>query len=187
MPVTEKEKMLAGELYLASDPELVAERAAARRLLRAFNATTEDEPERRRALLVELLGALGPDAWIEPPFRCDYGRHLSIGARSYLNFDCIVLDCSRVTIGRDVFFGPGVHLYAATHPLEANERIKGPELARPVTISDKVWVGGGSIICPGVTIGEGTTVGAGSVVVRDLPPNVLAVGNPCRIVRLLER
>jgi len=129
---------------------------------------------------------VGPDAWIEPPFHCDYGTHLYLGARVYMNFQCVVLDCSRVDIGDDVFLGPGVHVYAAMHPLDPDQRIRGPELARPVKIGAKVWIGGGTILCPGVTIGEGTTVGAGSVVTKDLPPYSLAAGNPCTVVRQLR-
>jgi maltose O-acetyltransferase len=124
--------------------------------------------------------------WIEPPFFCDYGEHIRLGARVYMNFQCVILDCNLVTLGDDVFLGPGVHIYAATHPLDPDERIKGPELGRPVTIGAKVWIGGGSIICPGVTIGEGSTIGAGSVVVKDIPPYVFAGGNPCRVIRNLR-
>ncbi|XXF75115.1 sugar O-acetyltransferase [Myxococcaceae bacterium GXIMD 01537] len=186
MARTEKEKMLAGELYLGWDPELLAERNRARKLLRAYNATTEEEPERRRELLTQLLGKVGTGVWLEPPFYCDYGTYLELGDRVYMNFNCVILDCNRVTVGNDTLFGPGVHIYAATHPLDADERIKGPELTKPVAVGAKVWVGGGAIICPGVTIGEGTTIGAGSVVTRDIPPYVFAGGNPCRVIRALR-
>jgi len=183
--MTEREKMLTGELYLASDPELVALRQGARRLTRLFNQTTEDEPETRDALLRELLGTAGQGIFIEPPFRCDYGGNIRIGDRFYANFGLVVLDCARVQIGDDVMFGPSVHLYAATHPLDAHQRIQGPELAAPITIGDRVWIGGGAIICPGVTIGSRTTIGAGSVVTKDIPSNVVAAGNPCRVMREL--
>ncbi|PTL83228.1 sugar O-acetyltransferase [Vitiosangium sp. GDMCC 1.1324] len=183
MERSEKEKMLAGELYLASDPELTAARTRARRLLRTYNDSDPEDTRVRRALLEQLLGAVGPGAWIEPPFHCDYGTFLFLGARVFMNFQCVVLDCNRVEIGDDVFFGPGVHIYAATHPLDPDERIRGPELSRPVRIGAKAWIGGGSLILPGVSIGEGTTVGAGSVVTKDLPPYVLAAGNPCRVRR----
>ncbi|MCY1030787.1 sugar O-acetyltransferase [Corallococcus sp. BB11-1] len=186
MARTEKEKMLAGELYLATDPQLMAERAHARKLLREYNQSTQDEPKQRADLLTRLLGAVGEGTWIEPPFFCDYGAHIRLGARVFMNFQCVILDCNPVTLGDDVFMGPGVQLYAATHPLDADERIKGPELGRPITIGAKVWIGGGSIICPGVTIGEGTTIGAGSVVTRDIPPYVFAAGNPCRVIRQLR-
>jgi len=180
---SEKQKMLAGELYLAADPELAVERRRARRLTRRFNQTTEDAIPEREALLRELLGATGARIEIEPPFYCDYGSNIYAGDRLFLNFDCVILDCAPVRFGMNVACGPGVHIYAATHPLEAEQRIKGPELAKPVTIGDNVWIGGGAIVCPGVTIGDNSTIGAGSVVTRDIPPNVLAVGNPCRIVR----
>lgn len=178
--------MLAGELYLGADPQLFGERARARTLLRAYNQTTEDELEERQRLLSQLLGKVGAGTWIEPPFFCDYGEHIQLGARVYMNFQCVILDCNPVTLGDDVFLGPGVQLYAATHPLDPDERIKGPELGRPITIGAKVWIGGGAILCPGVTVGEGTTIGAGSVVTRDLPPYVFAAGNPCRVIRSLR-
>ncbi|RKH53445.1 sugar O-acetyltransferase [Corallococcus sp. AB050B] len=186
MARTEKEKMLAGELYNAMDPRLTAERVRARKLLRSYNQSTEDELPLRESLLTELMGKVGAGTWIEPPFRCDYGEHIQLGERVFMNFDCVILDCNRVTIGDDVAFGPGVQVYAATHPLDPDERIKGPELGRPVIIGSKVWIGGGAIICPGVTIGEGSTIGAGSVVTRDIPPYVFAAGNPCRVIRNLR-
>ena len=182
----EKQLMLAGEPYLASDPALAAERLRARGLTRLYNATREDEPARRREILVDLLGSLGDRCEIEPPFRCDYGSLIRLGDNFYANFGCVILDCHRVTIGRDVKFGPGVHVYAATHPLDPILRASGRELGLPVTIGDGAWVGGGSLILPGVTIGEGTTIGAGSVVTRSIPPRVVAAGVPCRILRTLD-
>lgn len=175
--------MLAGELYLASDPELVAARAHARSLLQRLNRSGPEEAELRRSLFARLFGKVGDGVYLEPPFFCDYGSNISLGDRVYMNFQCVILDCNRVDIGADVMFGPGVHVYAATHPLDPDERIKGPEGSLPVRIDDKVWIGGGSIVLPGVTIGEGSTIGAGSVVTKDVPPYVLAVGNPCRVVR----
>lgn len=186
MALSEREKMLAGELYVAADPELTGMRVCARRLLKRYNDTDPEDLLGRRILLEELLGSVGAGAWIEPPFFCDYGTFISLGARVYLNFNCVVLDCNRIEIGDDVYFGPGVQVYAATHPLDADERIKGPELAKPVRIGAKAWLGGGTIVNPGVTIGEGTTVGSGSVVTRDLPPHVFAAGNPCRVIRSLK-
>jgi maltose O-acetyltransferase len=183
MPRSEREKMLAGELYLASDPELLALRKHARRLTRLFNATTEDDADERRRLLGELLGRSGPRIDIEPPFRCDYGCNIFVGDNLYINFGCVILDCAEVHIGRDVKFGPGVHIYAATHPVDPVQRAAGPELAFPVRIGDRVWVGGGVVIGPGVTIGENSVIGAGSVVVKDIPAGVIAVGNPCRVLR----
>lgn len=178
--------MLAGEPYLASDPELVAERKRARSLLRAYSHTGPDELDRRQSILRQLLGSAGEGVFIEPPLFCDYGWNIHLGDRVYMNFQCTILDCNRVEIGSDVMFGPGVHIYTATHPLDPDERAEGPESALPVRIGDRVWIGGSSVICPGVTIGEGTTIGAGSVVTKDIPPRVLAVGNPCRILRKLR-
>lgn len=178
--------MLAGELYNAMDAELVEARARARRLVRLYNDTLVEDAVARQQLLGQLIGTLGTGVYIEPPFHCDYGTFISLGHRVYMNFQCVILDCTHVTIGDDVSFGPNVHVYAATHPLDADERIKGPELAKPVTIGAKTWVGGGSIIVPGVTIGEGVTIGAGSVVTKDIPPYVLAAGNPCRVIRSLR-
>lgn len=182
---SEKALMLAGEPYLASDPQLARERHEARRLVRLYNATLEDDPGRRREILAELLGSIGPRCEIEPPFRCDYGSLIALGDNFYANFGCVILDCNRVTIGRDVKFGPGVHIYAATHPIDPDFRASGRELAHPVMIGDGVWVGGGSILLPGVTIGEGSTIGAGSVVSRSIPPRVVAAGVPCRVLREL--
>jgi maltose O-acetyltransferase len=185
-PNPEKALMLAGEPYLSADPALVLERRNARRLTRLYNATTEDEPERRRQILVELLGEIGERCEIEPPFRCDYGSLIALGDNFYANFACVILDCNRVTIGRDVKFGPGVHIYAATHPVDPVVRASGRELGLPVTIGDGVWVGGGSIILPGVTIGDGATIGAGSVVAKSIPARVVAAGVPCRVIRALD-
>jgi maltose O-acetyltransferase len=183
--MTEREKMLAGALYDASDPELVRLRKRARALMRAYNASTEEQPDERQRLIRALFGRVGARAEIEPPFYCDYGAHIFAGDRLYMNFGCVVLDPNEVHLGDNVFLGPRVQILTATHPLEAAERIRGPELGYPVRIGNNVWIGGGAIICPGVTIGDDTTVGAGSVVVKDLPARVLAVGNPCRVVRTL--
>lgn len=173
--------MLAGELYIASDPELVAEHLHAQNLLFQFNATRPDAEVERRALLLELLGAFGEGTVIKPSFRCDYGYNIRIGRNSFVNYDCVFLDCNRITIGDFVQIGPAVQIYTAQHPTDPETRRSGFEYALPVTIGDNVWIGGGAIVCPGVTIGANTVVGAGSVVVRDLPANVIAVGNPCRV------
>jgi maltose O-acetyltransferase len=185
--MTEREKMLAGQLYDASDPELARLRKRARALMRAYGATTEEEGERRRALLGELFGRLGANPEIEPPFYCDYGGNIYAGDRLFMNFGCVVLDVNEVHLGNCVFLGPRVQLLTATHPVEAAERIKGPELGYRITIGDNVWLGGGVIVCPGVTIGSDTTIGAGSVVTRDIPAGVLAAGNPCRVLRSIEK
>ena len=184
-PTGQKAKMLTGELYLARDPELVAEDLRAQDLLFRFNATRPDAAEERRTLLVELFDSFGTSAVLKPSFRCDYGSNITIGAGTFINYDCVFLDCNRITIGREVQIGPRVQIYTATHPLEAAVRRSGVEFALPVMIEDGVWLGGGVIVCPGVTIGENTVVGAGSVVTRDLPAGVLAVGNPCRVLRIL--
>ncbi|MGE5294218.1 MAG: sugar O-acetyltransferase [Solirubrobacterales bacterium] len=181
---TEKEKMLAGELYDPLDPQLVRERKRCRDLCRLLNDSREDQQEQRKRILAELFGH-PTDAWIEPPFFCDYGTNISLGSRVFFNFNCVVLDVTRVTIGDRVLFGPAVQIYAATHPLDATERRMGLESGQPVTIGSDVWVGGGAILCPGVTIGERSVIGAGSVVTRPIPPDVLAAGNPCRVVRPL--
>ncbi len=183
---SEREKMLAGELYDASDPQLAVARLRARQLTWRYNQSREDEGDLRVSLLRELLGAMGERVTIEPPFYCDYGEHITIGENFYMNFGGIILDCNLVRIGANVQCGPSVQLLAATHPLAAAERIAGPELSAPITIGDNVWLGGGVIVCPGVTIGANTIIGAGSVVTRDIPANVFAAGNPCRVIRELE-
>ncbi len=182
---TQKRRMLAGESYMASDPELRADYVRAQTLLAAFNATRGDDREALTRHLRDLLGHLGPDAIVKPSFRCDYGANISIGARTFVNYDCVMLDCNLISIGAEVQIGPGVHIYTATHPLDAAARRAGWESADPVTVGDGVWLGGGAIVCPGVSIGENAVIGAGSVVTRDIPANVLAVGNPCRVVRAL--
>lgn len=179
------QKMLTGELYLASDPELVAATAKAQQILARLNAVSTDRVDELRLHLGELLGHIGADTIIKPSFRCDYGFNISIGERSFVNFNCVFLDCNTIFIGNEVQIAPGVHIYTATHPLDAATRRSGLESAHPVVIGDGVWLGGGTIVCPGVTIGENAVVGAGSVVTRDLPANVLAAGNPCRTIRAL--
>ena len=181
---TEKEKMLAGELYDPLDPQLVQERTRCRDLCKLFNDSREDQQEERKRILAELFGR-PTDVWIQPPFFCDYGRNISLGEKVFFNFNCVVLDVMQVTIGDSVLFGPSVQIYTATHPLSAAERRAGLELAQPVTIGSDVWVGGGAIICPGVAIGDRSVIGAGSVVTRPIPQDVFAAGNPCRIVRPL--
>lgn len=180
---TEKDKMLAGELYYASDPELVAARMHARRLLRWYNATIEDEFERRQGMIRGLFGAVGERVEIEPPFYCDYGSNIFIGSDFYMNFGCVILDCAEVHIGNRFYCGPYVQIYTALHPVDPSVRSGGKESAMPIHIGNNVWLGGGAIICPGVTIGNNVTVGAGSVVTHDIPESVVAAGNPCRVLR----
>jgi maltose O-acetyltransferase len=179
--------MLRGEFYLASDPELVAARIRARRLWQRFNASDPADIAGAQAMLGELLGSIGMGAWIEAPFYCDYGSHITLGDGVFVNLNCVFLDPAPIVVGPQAQLGPAVELLTATHPLAPAARIAGPELARPITIGPRAWLGGGVIVGPGVTIGAETVVGAGSVVVRDLPAGVLAMGNPCRTVRRLER
>jgi maltose O-acetyltransferase len=178
--------MLAGELYLATDPQLVTEDQRAQELLFRFNMTRPNADDERRVLLLDLFDVFGTGAVLKPSFRCDYGSNISIGEDSFINYDCVFLDCNRITIGREVQIAPRVQIYTATHPLDAATRRSKLEFALPVVIKDGAWLGGGVIVFPGVTIGENTVVGAGSVVTRDLPPGVLAVGNPCRVLRSLD-
>lgn len=174
--------MLAGELYDALDRELVTARERSRNLCQDLNATREMEQETRRRILSDLLGSGGNSVWMQPPFYCDYGSNIYLGERVYFNFNCVILDVCEVHVGDFTFFGPAVQIYAATHPLNAKLR-RSQEFGRPVVIGSDVWVGGGAIILPGVTIGSRTVIGAGSVVTNDIPDDVVAVGNPCRVLR----
>lgn len=184
---SQRERMLSGAPYRPEDPELVADRLACRRVVDAFNATGADEADRRRELLVTLLGSFGENSVIEPRFCCDYGIYTNIGARCFINYDAVLLDCAPITIGDHVFIGPRCQLLTALHPVDDVEaRRAGWESAAPISIGDNVWLGGGVIVCPGVTIGADTVVGAGAVVTRDIPAGVLAAGNPCRVIRPLR-
>lgn len=179
---SERDKMLAGELYDPMDAELVRARDRARDLCQDLNATREADREGRRRILTELFGAGGDSVWMQPPFFCDYGVNILLGERVFFNFNCVVLDVCRVTIGDYTLFGPAVQIYTATHPMNAVLRRK-QEFGRPIDIGSDVWVGGGAIVCPGVRIGSRSVIGAGSVVTRDVPAGVFAAGNPCRVVR----
>ena len=181
---TEREKMLAGELYDPLDRELVAARERARLLCQALNTSRPSDHDERRRILTALFGAGGDTAWIEPPFFCDYGSNIELGERVFFNFNCVVLDVCSVRIGSFCLFGPAVQIYTATHPLDAQLR-RHVEFGKPVEIGTDVWVGGGAIILPGVRIGSRAVVGAGSVVTRDVPEGVFAAGNPCRTIREL--
>ncbi|HEX9997723.1 MAG TPA: sugar O-acetyltransferase [Abditibacterium sp.] len=183
--MTEKELMLSGQLYLASDPELVKLRARARQMTRAYNNTTEAEIDVRRAVLNRLLGQMSPKIEIEPPFRCDYGFNIFLGQNFYANFGVVMLDCAEIRIGDNVLLGPNVQLYAAHHPLSPEDRLSTRELASPITIGNNVWIGGNAIVLPGVSIGDNSVIGAGSVVTKDVPANAVAAGNPCRVIREL--
>lgn len=181
---TEREKMLAGELYDPLDSELVQARARARDLCWALNATHESQQHERRTILRELFAAGGDDVWLQPPFYCDYGSNISLGKKCFFNFNCIVLDVCRVIVGDHVLFGPAVQIYTATHPLDAELR-RSQESGKPIEIGSDVWIGGGAILCPGVRIGSRAVIGAGSVVTRDVPEGVFAAGNPCRVIKTL--
>jgi maltose O-acetyltransferase len=183
---TEKEKMLRGELYNAADPQLVAERRRARDLCRELNMSRDAEGEQRRRIIAELFGAAGANIVIEPPFFCDYGANIYLGHNVFFNFNCVILDVAPVEIGSNVLFGPNVQIYTATHPIDATTRRSGLEAAKPIRIGSDVWIGGTVIINPGVAIGDRSVIGAGSIVTRDVPPDVFAAGNPCRVIRQLE-
>ena len=184
--MTEKEKAALGLLYDANyDRELMEERERAKVLTWQYNQTNPAEKEQREKILRELLAKLG-NGLIEQPFYCDYGYNIEIGRDFYANVGCVMLDAARITIGNHVFLGPNVGLYTAGHPLDAERRNQGLEYARPIVIEDDVWIGGNAVVLPGVRIGKGAIIGAGSVVTRDIPPNSLAVGNPCRVLKSLD-
>ncbi len=181
--MTEWEKMLSGQLYNPGDPDLFRLHRRAGVLCHRYNAASPEDEQALQQLCQALLGSMGNEVWLEPPIFFDYGKNTFLGDSFYANTGLVILDCARVTIGNHVMFGPRVQIYTASHPLHPQLRNQGLEYAKPVTIGDNVWIGGGSILLPGVTIGENTVVGAGSVVTRDIPPNVIAVGNPCRVLR----
>lgn len=184
---TEKQKMISGELYDPLDKELADDRVKTRLLLKELNESREDEPERRNQILKDLIPNAGENLWLQPPFYCDYGYNIKVGERVFFNFNCVVLDVAPVTIGSRTMFGPNVQIYTATHPINHVERASGVEYAKPISIGDDVWVGGSVVICPGVSIGDRVVLGAGSVVTKDIPSDVFAAGNPCKIIRHLEQ
>jgi maltose O-acetyltransferase len=182
-PRTNRERMLAGELYIADDPESARLAQRALELTHAYQVESAAAPDTARAHLDELLGALGEDAYVKPPLFVDYGENIHIGARTFVNYNLTALDVAEIRIGEDCQIGPNVQLLTPTHPVDPEPRRNKLEAAQPITIGDNVWLGGGVIVCPGVTIGDDTVVGAGAVVTRDLPSGVVAVGNPARVVR----
>ncbi|MCF4136305.1 sugar O-acetyltransferase [Streptomyces sp. Tue 6430] len=184
-PRTHLERMLAGDLYIADDPEIARRQQQAVRLATRYLAAYAEDADAARPLLAELLGALGEEAHVRPPLHVDYGSNITIGARTFVNYNLTALDVAAITIGQDCQIGPNVQLLTPTHPLEPQPRRDKLEAARPITIGDNVWLGGGVIVLPGVTIGDNSVVGAGAVVTKDLPANVVAVGNPARPVRSL--
>ena len=183
--MNERERMLSGKLYNAGDPSLVQDRQRAKRLCHAYNTAPPDAQAQRDAILRELLGRVGSNCWIEPTFRCDYGSNISIGDFFFANYDCIFLDIAPITIGSHVYMAPRVCLYTAGHPTVPEVRNLDLEFGRPITIQDDVWIGGNVVVVPGVTIGRDSVIAAGAVVTRDVPPGVIAGGNPCRVLRPL--
>lgn len=184
--MTEKEKMLGGNLYQAWDSSLVAERQAAKVTLYELNQLHPLDLDKRMILLKNLLGRFSDNSYIELPFRCDYGCNIEIGEHFYANYNCTILDCAKVTIGNNVMFAPNVSLFTASHPIDPEKRNSGVEFALPITIGDNVWIGGNVVVMPNVTIGNNVVVGAGSVVTKDIPNNCIALGNPCRVHRTLN-
>ena len=183
---TEKEKMLAGNLYKASDPELTKERQFAKEILFDFNNLKPSETEKRNKLIIKLLGKISATFHIEPPFHCDYGYNIEIGENFYANYNLVILDCAKVVIGDNVLIAPNVGIYAATHPLHFELRNQEYEFALPITIGNNVWIGGNVVINPGVKIDNNSVIGSGSIVTKDIPANVLAFGNPCKVIRQIK-
>lgn len=179
--------MIAGELYDPLDPVLVADRLNTRVLIKELNDSAENETEKRTSVLKKLIPNAGNGLWLQPPFYCDYGYNIETGEKVFFNFNCVVLDVAAIKIGARSMFGPNVQIYTATHPMDAATRSSGVEFAKPITIGEDVWVGGGAVICPGVTIGDRAVIGAGSVVTKDIPADVFAAGNPCRVIRPIEQ
>lgn len=184
--MTEKEKMLNGLEYLSFGDELLNERQHAKDVLFDFNNLRPNRIDERNEIIKNLFGSVGENFFIEPPFRADYGYNITWGDRSYSNYNLTVLDCAKVTIGDDVLIGPNVNLFTATHPIDPIVRASGLELAFPIIIGNKAWIGGGTTINPGVTIGENTVIGSGSVVTKDIPANVVAAGNPCKVIKYIS-
>ena len=183
--ITEKEKMLRGEYYNAFEDSLLQDRKKAQKLCQQLNKIPDGSQD-ERSQIIKRLFQTDKEVWIESPFRCDYGYNIDIGENFYANFGCVILDCNLVKIGDYVKLGPNVQIYTATHPIDPKERRSGKEMAYPITIRNNVWIGGSSIILPGVNIGNNTVIGAGSIVTKNIPDNVVAVGNPCRIIRSIK-
>ena len=180
---TNRERMLSGDLYIADDPDIIAGTQRAARLAAEYATASATDPAAARPILVDLLGSLGEGAEIRPPLFVDYGTYITVGAGTFINYNLTALDVAPITIGRDCQIGPNVQLLTPTHPIDPQPRRDKLEAALPITLGDNVWLGGGVIVLPGVSIGENTVIGAGSVVTRDVPANVVAVGNPARVIR----
>ncbi len=181
--MTEWEKMQVGEIYNDFDQDLFNRRVKAKKLFRAYNSTADDELEKRREIMTALFRSVGNNVWIEPDFRCEFGKNITIGNDVYINFGCVILDCGQITIGSNTLIGPNVGLFSGNHTTDAEERAAGGLIPKPITIGCRVWICGNVSIVPGVTIGNDTIIGAGSVVTRDIPAGVVAAGNPCRVLR----
>jgi maltose O-acetyltransferase len=184
--MTEKEKMIAGEMYNPMDEQLVKERHKARLLFQKINQLNDDLKEERKKLLYELIENAGKNLWVEPPFYCDYGYNIKAGDHVFMNFNCCILDVAEVTLGNHVMMGPNVQIYTATHPLEYKLRNSGKEFAKPITIGNNVWIGGNAVICPGVTIGNNVVIGAGAVVTKSFPDDVFIAGNPAKVIKTIN-
>ena len=181
--MTEWDKMQAHEIYDDFDADLFDRRVEAKKLFKEFNATTDDEAEKRQEIMKKLFRKVGERVFMEPNFTCEFGKNITLGNDLYINFGCTLLDCGQITIGDNTLIGPNVSMYSANHSLDAKERIEGALIPEPITIGNRVWIGGGSTILSGVTIGDDTVIGAGSVVTKDIPSGVVAAGNPCRVIR----
>jgi maltose O-acetyltransferase len=182
---TDWQKMQDCEIYNDFDHDLFLRRIEAKKLFRAYNRTEDEETDKRRDIMQRLFKSVGDNVWIEPDFRCEFGKNITIGNDVYVNFGCVILDCGQVEIGDQVLIGPNVGIYDANHALDADERMAGALMPGRVVIGNRVWIGGGTIVLPNVTIGDDTVIGAGSVVTHDIPSGVVAVGNPCRVLRKL--
>lgn len=181
--MTEWERMQKGLVYNDFDQDLFNKRVEAKKLFKAYNKTEDEEVDLRNKIMKQLFKNVGENVWIEPDFRCEFGKNITIGDNVYINFGCIILDCSEVTIGSNTLLGPNIGLYAANHSTDATERINGGCYGKPIHIGNNVWLGGDVKVLQGVTIGDNTIIGAGSIVTKDIPDNVIAVGNPCKVIR----
>ncbi|WLR47660.1 sugar O-acetyltransferase [Halobacillus litoralis] len=184
--MTEKEKMLAGQLYKSWDEELTMERSRAKQLTYQLNQTKDTEDHYRKQLIQDLFGTIEGEMGLEPPFYCDYGYNIHVGDGFFANYNCVFLDVCDIRIGKRVLIGPNVQLYTATHPMDRKTRASGLESGKPITIGDDVWIGGSAVINPGVTIGENVVIGSGAVVTKDVPPNVFVAGNPAKEIRRVD-
>lgn len=181
--MTEWDKMQKHQIYDDFDKDLFDRRVKAKKLFKEFNRTTDDEAEKRQEIMKKLFRKVGKRVYMEPTFTCEFGKNIILGDDLYINFGCTLLDCGLITIGNNTLIGPNVSMYSANHSLDAEERINGALIPEPITIGNRVWIGGGSIILSGVTIGDDTVIGAGSVVTSDIPAGVVAAGNPCKVIR----